>query len=79
MKEDSIKQAVSDFYNSGESRYQKEFSISGKSDEFITVTIKRTKLVMANESLSFEARANTVSALPSGSSCGCCGGSGRSS
>jgi hypothetical protein len=79
MKEKAIEQAVLDFYNSEKHHYRKEFSISENGDEFITITITRNKLVAANESLSLEARANTISALPSGSSCGCCGGSGRSS
>lgn len=79
MNEKAIKQIVSDLAKSGEQKYEKSFSVSGKPDEVFTVTVTRKKLTMVTESISMEARANTISALPSGSPCGCCGGSGKSS
>ena len=79
MKEASIKQAVADFYKSGETSFKKEFSIVGVNDEIFTVTINRKKLNLRLENFSLEARSNTISAYPSGATCGCCNGSGRSS
>ncbi len=77
MNEKTVIQTVREFSKSGDQRFKKSFSVSGSPDEIITVTIERTKRVLAAESLSFEARANTISALPSGAPCGCCGGSGK--
>ena len=77
MNEKTVVQTVREFAKSGDQRFKKSFSVSGNSDEIITVTIERTRRVLATESLLFEARANTISALPSGAPCGCCGGSGK--
>ncbi|WP_132750371.1 hypothetical protein [Simplicispira metamorpha] len=77
MNEKTVVQTVLDFVKSGDQKFKKSFSVSGNADEIITVTIERTRRVLATESLSFEARANTISALPSGAPCGCCRGSGK--
>ncbi|NMQ30166.1 hypothetical protein E4Q23_21850 [Candidatus Accumulibacter phosphatis] len=77
MNEKPVIQTVREFSKSGDQRFNKSFFVSGNTDEIITVTIERTKQVLATKSLSFEARANTISALPSGAPCGCCGGSGK--
>ncbi len=79
MNEKAIKQIVIDLAKSGDQKYEKSFLVSGSPDEVFTVTVTRRKRVLVTESISIEARANTISALPSGSPCGCCGGSGRSS
>lgn len=79
MDEKTVIQAVREFSKSGDQRYKKSFFVSGKPEEILTITIERTRRIVGNENLAFEARANTISALPSGSPCGCCGGSGRSS
>jgi len=78
MDEKAVKQAVRELDKSGDARYEKSFSIKDKPDEVFTVTIVRKKRAMIAEDISMEARANTISALPSGPACGCCGGSGRS-
>lgn len=77
MNEKTVIQTVREFSKSGDQRFKKSFFVSGNADEIITVTIERTRRVFATESLSLEARANTISALPSGAPCGCCGGSGK--
>lgn len=77
MNEKTVIQTVREFSKNGDQRFKKSFFVSGNTDEIITVTIERTRRILATESLSFEARANTISALPSGSPCGCCGGSGK--
>lgn len=77
MNEKTIAQTVREFVKSGDQRFKKSFSVSGNADEIITVTIERTRRVLATESLSLAARANTISALPSGAPCDCCGGSGK--
>jgi len=78
MNEKAVKQAVIELAKSGEQKYEKSFSVSGQSDEIFTVTITRKRRAIVTDSVSMEARANTISALPSGSPCGCCGGSGKS-
>lgn len=77
MNEKSVIQTVRDFSKSGEQKFTKSFSVSGNPDEIITVTIERTRQVLAERSLALEARANTISTLPSGAPCDCCGGSGK--
>lgn len=77
MNEKTVVQTVLDFAKSGDQRFKKSFSVSGNADEIITVTIERTRRVLATASLSLEASTNTISALPSGAPCGCCGGSGK--
>ncbi len=79
MNEKSVKQAVLELIKSNEQRYEKSFSLAGNSDDIFTVKIERNRSVLVTKSISMEARANTISALPSGSPCGCCNGSGRSS
>ena len=77
MNEKTVIQTVREFSKSGDQTFKKSFFVSGNTEEIITVTIERTRRVVATESLSFKARANTISALPSGAPCGCCGGSGK--
>lgn len=78
MNEKTVIQTVREFSKSGDQRFKKSFLVSGNTDEIITVTIERTRRVLVAESLSLEeARANTISALPAGAPCGCCGGSGK--
>lgn len=77
MNEITVIQTVREFSKSGDQKFWKSFYVSGNPDEIITITIERTKPVLATESLSFEARANTISALPSGAPCRYCGGSGK--
>ncbi|MBL0575050.1 hypothetical protein JD522_16725 [Aeromonas hydrophila] len=79
MNDNAIKQIVSDLAKSGDQKYEKSFSVSGKPDEVFTVTVTRKKRIMVTDSISMEALANTISALPSGLPCGYCGGSGKSS
>lgn len=77
MNEKTILQTVREFAKSGDSKFEKSFHLSGNTEEIITITIKRTRRSLANQSILLEARANTISALPSGAPCGCCGGSGK--
>lgn len=70
--------AVREFALSGEHREVASFKLSDQSTEIFTVTIERKRLTIATENEKFEARANTISALPSGTRCGCCNGTGRS-
>ena len=77
MNEKTVIQTVREFAKSGDQKFKKSFSVSGSTEEIITVAIERTRRVLVTESISLEARANTISALPSGAPCGCCGGSGK--
>jgi hypothetical protein len=74
MNEEIIKRAIQEFAKSNEQKYEKTFLENGNSTEMFTIKLERKNLALANES---EARANTISALPSGSQCYHCGGSGR--
>jgi hypothetical protein len=74
MNKDIVRSAVSDFANSGDDEYDETFSKNG---ELFRVRIERLSARShSNENLL--EKANTISALPSGSPCACCGGSGRS-
>lgn len=77
MKDDAIKKAVTEFSKTRDQAYKKSFSISGNSDEVFTVSITRSRRQLVLDSVSMEARSNTISALPAGSPCGCCNGSGK--
>ncbi|KAB8062098.1 hypothetical protein GCN74_03475 [Janthinobacterium sp. FT14W] len=44
--------------------------------EMVTIRFQRKRLQHISESFRVLAKANTISALPSGERCGCCGGSG---
>ena len=79
MSDESIKKSVLDFSKSNIPQYKKFFKVTDNDNEVFTVTIERRKRSVATESMIFEARSNTISAFPSGSPCGCCSGSGRSS
>lgn len=76
MKDSVLKEVAREFAASGQKTVTKRFSIPGEND-FITIQFERNSLTVATESMKSEVRANTISALPSGSQCGCCGGSGR--
>jgi hypothetical protein len=78
MKDKSVAQAIIDFANSLDTQIEKNFRYSAEQDEIFTVTITRKKRNLLSEHASMEAFANTISALPSGSQCGCCSGTGRS-
>lgn len=78
MNKDVIKAAVAEFIKEGKPADQMSFSYRDNPLEIYTIRFERKSLVVANESMKFEARANTISALPSGSRCNCCNGSGRS-
>lgn len=77
MNEKTIIQTVREFAKSGDQKFKRAFHLSGNTDEIFTITIERTRRVLVTESAALEARANTISALPSGAPCGCCGGSGK--
>jgi hypothetical protein len=77
MNNDVIKAAVAEFIKEGKQEAQLSFSFKGNPLEIFTVKFDRKNLSISNESMKFEARANTISALPSGASCSCCNGSGR--
>ena len=79
MNDEPIKKAVLDFAKSRDQGYKKSFKVGGNDDEIFTVIIERGRRGIVTESMAFEARSNTISALPSGTPCGCCNGSGRSS
>lgn len=79
MKDILIKEAVAEFAKSNEAKYEKAFSVRGEAGDIFTVKIERKREVLISESVSMEARSNTISALPSGAPCGCCNGSGKSS
>ena len=49
MNEKTVVQTVREFAKSGDQRFKKSFSVSGNSDEIITVTIERTRRVLATE------------------------------
>jgi hypothetical protein len=77
MNDRIIKAAAIEFEKSKKLDFKKSYSVSESPTEIITVTFERRKFLIVNESIKFEARANTISALPSGANCTCCGGSGR--
>lgn len=77
MNDKIIKAAAIEFEKSKKTDFKKSYSVSESPTEIITVTFERRQLQVANESMKFEARANTISALPSGANCTCCGGSGK--
>lgn len=79
MIDDKIKVAVQELAKSNLTEYRKSFQLRGNDEEIFTVTIERKRRRLVTERLAVEARANTISALPGGAPCGCCGGSGRSS
>ncbi len=76
MKDSVLKEVAKEFAESGQRTLTKRFAISGTTD-FVTIQLDRKSLTVATEAQKTEVRANTVSALPSGAQCGCCGGSGR--
>ncbi|MBD8625545.1 hypothetical protein IFT64_01190 [Oxalobacteraceae sp. CFBP 8753] len=78
MKKEVIKAAVAEFIKEGKYEDQMSFSFKDKPSEIYTVKFERRSLSISNESMKFEARSNTISALPSGARCDCCNGSGRS-
>lgn len=78
MNENLVKKVVQEFSKDNISQYEKTFSIVGNDTEIFTVRIERKRRILVNESIALESRFNTISALPSGAPCGCCGGSGRS-
>lgn len=68
--------AVQEFINNGKSpEYSKSFRSADYPNEIFTITISRKKITPINESLSLES--SFISALPSGSYCEFCQGSGR--
>ena len=68
--------AVQEFIKNDEGpEYSKSFKSADYPNEIFTITISRKKTTPANESLSLESA--FISALPSGSPCECCQGSGR--
>lgn len=76
MNESSIKDAVVSFHETGESEFKKTYSVSGEeyTVEIIKVNVEKSSTA-AFESLG----ASPISAMPSGTACGCCSGTGRSS
>lgn len=79
MKSKLIQRIIFDFAKGNDKKYEESFSLQGYEGEVFTIRIERNKEHLINESISMEALSNTISALPSGSPCGCCGGSGKSS
>lgn len=78
MNENLVRKVVVEFSKDNQSEYKKAFKVSGDENEVYIVTIERKRRSVVTESISMEARDNTISALPSGAPCGCCGGSGKS-
>lgn len=76
MKDTVLKELAREFAAEGQRTFTKRFAIPGSAD-YITIQINRTSLALATESEKTEIRGSTISALPSGAQCGCCGGSGR--
>ena len=77
MNEKYIKLAIVELDKSGESSFKKTYKIEGINNGYAVIIEKIEKHMML-ESISKE-NFTTISALPSGTSCGCCNGSGRSS
>lgn len=78
MNENLVKKVVQEFARDNRAEYKNIFKISGIDNDFFVVTIERQRRSFISESLALEARNNTISALPSGTPCSCCGGSGKS-
>ncbi|WP_160039595.1 hypothetical protein [Pseudomonas sp. S49] len=78
MKDKSVARAIIDFAKSNNAISETNFTYAEVPDEIFTVTITRNKKQKLSERASMEAYANTISALPSGSNCRCCNGTGRS-
>lgn len=66
MNEKIIEHAIQEFAKSNEQKYEKVFLVGGNSTEMVTIKLERKNLALVTESLKFEARANTISAMPSG-------------
>jgi len=81
MNEKLIESIVKDFAKTGNNLFDKVFKLQGKDGEYYTVSIKKelSSQLLLEKSAGMESRSNTISALPSGATCGCCNGSGRSS
>lgn len=77
MDEDLVRKIVLSFSQDGSKKYEKTFSVDGIGDEVFTLKIERQKEGAITESVSMESRFNMISAMPPGSPCGCCNGSGR--
>ncbi len=76
MNDNIIKQAVKSFSESKMNDYKKSFKLNGNDLDIFTVTITRSKRSLVTESFTLDS-VNSISALPSGSPCGCCNGSGK--
>lgn len=74
MNDKYMEQAVIEFAKTGKRDIEKNFTLQ---DKGYTVIIKKNSQVLIEES-NLYSNVNTISTLPSGNSCGCCGGSGRS-
>jgi hypothetical protein len=77
MNDKIIKQIASDLLNEKLNKYERSFFIQDSNAEFIIVTVERKKLTPTNEGFVKAASIDTISAFPSGSPCGSCGGTGR--
>ncbi|MEZ8619103.1 hypothetical protein AB6D33_24965 [Vibrio splendidus] len=73
MSEKRLENIVREFEKTGKSSINETVKFNGK---VYTIQIE-SRAVKLNESFQIN-KASTISALPSGSPCGCCGGSGRS-
>lgn len=74
MNQKYIEQAVIEFSKTGINRTEKSFTFK---NEGYTVTIEKNSQVIVESRKAFN-NVNSISALPSGNTCGCCNGTGRS-
>ena len=58
---------------------ERTFRVAGSDNEFYVVKIERKRTFEISESRHLKSNSTTISAMPPGSTCGCCGGTGRSS
>ncbi|EJL6584463.1 hypothetical protein SHB62_002403 [Vibrio cholerae] len=74
MNDKYVKLSVQEFAKNSSPDFKKTYEIDG---EYYTISIQKEKRMVINESLIKSS--TTISALPSGSPCRSCGGSGISS
>lgn len=77
MNEKLIEQAVVEFSKENKPTYERVVKLSPKSNVIYRVKIERVVVNAILDGVSLESRADFISALPSGSQCPSCKGSGR--
>lgn len=78
MNNKIIEQAIIEFAKSGEKKLEKSYTVKGNDGEYYTIKIEKNNEFALLDSVNKSGKFNTISALPSGNTCGCCNGSGRS-